>query len=217
MINYRSVNSTPVAFMKMKVEIDSFHIDDVKPTTALSTETHTLSRSVIHIYEDFLKDSLEIRLTLIIDGEVKSAELVLSNEFIYNSAMDQSYMEKMVVMTLCEKIGYPDLSNVILYRHFSKDLKNFFTSPSKNINPGAKFKESETDQLASVASQLPGVQAVVSYPCYCDIEATVYRVIMHLNDREKWSREKIADWLDELQDKQGYDFTFKVEIGEEND
>ena len=35
------------------------------------------------------------------------------------------------------------------------------------------------------------------------------KIIIHLNDRHRWSREKIADWLDEIHDKGLVDLTMK--------
>jgi hypothetical protein len=48
----------------------------------------------------------------------------------------------------------------------------------------------------------PGLEENVQPPCDCYIEfyqdAVLSAVIMHLNDKHAWTREKIADWLDSL-------------------
>ena len=35
-------------------------------------------------------------------------------------------------------------------------------------------------------------------PCSHELEASVLEAVVHLNDSERWSRERIADWLDAL-------------------
>lgn len=39
---------------------------------------------------------------------------------------------------------------------------------------------------------------------------TLWGLIQHLNDRHKWSREQIADWLDKLHDDGAVDLSFKT-------
>lgn len=62
------------------------------------------------------------------------------------------------------------------------------------------------------ADGLPGVQTYVNYPCNCMdglvkatgkpvAKKTLSSVIIHLNDICKWSRDQIADWIDELADR----------------
>lgn len=62
------------------------------------------------------------------------------------------------------------------------------------------------------AAALPGVQTYVDYPCHCMdglikatgkpvAKKTLSSVIIHLNDICKWSRDQIADWIDELADR----------------
>lgn len=41
----------------------------------------------------------------------------------------------------------------------------------------------------------------------CQSHHTIWSLIQHLNDGHKWSRERIADFVEDLQ-KQGYNFTF---------
>lgn len=86
-----------------------------------------------------------------------------------------------------------------------------------NFN-GAKEAASN---VAYTAWKLPGVNTKVQ--CPCDVEkclykglkgATVYRIVQHLNDSIKWSREKIADWLDDLADRGEINIDFAVPDGE---
>lgn len=69
-----------------------------------------------------------------------------------------------------------------------------------------------TEDYSLLAQQLarvmPGLSATVPYPCDCKKQGdgSVWGVIQHLNDQhhparpvaDKWSRERIADWTEEL-------------------
>lgn len=65
-------------------------------------------------------------------------------------------------------------------------------------------KQDKSFNVSQASNQLPGVKEKVRFPCNChllkDRLMTVKSVIIHLNDDCGWSRERIADWLDELHD-----------------
>jgi hypothetical protein len=60
--------------------------------------------------------------------------------------------------------------------------------------------------IEKAARTLPGVGQTAHYPCECIHHGgrkstdSIFGIIIHLNDTAKWSREDIADWLDELHD-----------------
>ena len=102
--------------------------------------------------------------------------------------------------------------------HIIKDWAQQFDTVSYNTNaissgiPGfadSSFKET----AASLSKQLPGVDAIVVCPA-CTVtdsppwEKSLWYIIQHLNDQHEWSRERIADFLDELPDE--IDITFKT-------
>lgn len=93
---------------------------------------------------------------------------------------------------------------------FQKKLYEQFTKP---VQHGPRI------ELSMASRKLPGINSPTDYPCNCprfkDVRDPVRDVIMHLNDKERWSREKIADWLDDLQDNQGYNFDFQPWAEEE--
>jgi hypothetical protein len=66
-------------------------------------------------------------------------------------------------------------------------------SPSVNM-PQHHFGSEIADRLAQV---LPGINALVKHPVTGDHER-VRSIIVNLNDGHRWSRERIADWLDTL-------------------
>lgn len=59
--------------------------------------------------------------------------------------------------------------------------------------------ESYSNSGGILTTLMPDILADVKYPCKCGMTpATVKDVVIHLNDGEKWTRERIADWLDTL-------------------
>lgn len=72
----------------------------------------------------------------------------------------------------------------------------------------AILSDMQSNTVRDMSQNLPGVAQIVLCPCSCGARMSVWRAVQHLNDTMKWTRAEIADWLDELQDNQGYDFTF---------
>lgn len=72
---------------------------------------------------------------------------------------------------------------------------------------------SPKETTSQLSKQLPGVDAVVECPA-CTVkdsppwEKKLWYIIQHLNDQHRWSREAIADFLDELPEE--IDITFKT-------
>lgn len=72
-----------------------------------------------------------------------------------------------------------------------------------------KFMHTSENQFENASYNLPGVNYVTTCPAYNSEEPqkgcvgtsdTLRHNIIHLNDLHKWTREKIADWLDDLHD-----------------
>jgi hypothetical protein len=96
------------------------------------------------------------------------------------------------------------------------DNQGFLVAPEQLLpSLKAHFKEFTYEAnlgLSSLSHRLPGMDERVSCPCKCGMrEVSVRNLIIHLNDKVKWPREDIADWLDDLQDKHGYNFEFELE------
>lgn len=64
----------------------------------------------------------------------------------------------------------------------------------------AKPSADYTESGSILAQVMPATLSSVGYPCDCKtyMENSVQRVIIHLNDHDKWTREQIADWLDTI-------------------
>ncbi|QIQ62985.1 hypothetical protein SEA_MOAB_107 [Streptomyces phage Moab] len=89
-----------------------------------------------------------------------------------------------------------------------------FAAPSKEVNfsgPIAQSKQPVYGGKDSRVNMLPGIKEMVKHPVSGKID-TIESIIINLNDVQKWTREKIADWLDTLD----VDLTFKVDIDEQN-
>lgn len=69
--------------------------------------------------------------------------------------------------------------------------------------------------LSDMSHELPGINTKVKYPCQCrhDKDDEVFSIIIHLNDKVHWTREQIADWLDELADSGQISIDFEVDTG----
>lgn len=74
-----------------------------------------------------------------------------------------------------------------------------------------------TASVSTLARTLP---AVNDFTTKCPVEdctshQTLYYLVQHVNDDHKWTRESIADWLDDLHDTGIVDLSFKVKDTEE--
>ena len=88
----------------------------------------------------------------------------------------------------------------------ARRIKVFFENMP---NPVSAASQDTRSTLARQANTLPGIKSGVVLPCNCfSRNITLKEAIIHLNDREKWTREQIADWLDELADKGEIDIDF---------
>lgn len=166
--------------------------------------------------------------------EVRQARLVflqrLEEAFVY-------YLNKLPAEALCFNT-HAEIMNTIskeLYQiqHQLDAWGNGKISYQSDHNPNHYSYKYESNpcanptndsNLAKILSYaLPGMTARVEMPAECLSEhGSKYKVlrsaVMHLNDSHKWSREKIADWLDELHDSGAVNLEFQPwEEGETNE
>lgn len=93
---------------------------------------------------------------------------------------------------------------------YSDDLSYSTGGFTNHLANGGYFSNDKAEdeavyRVAEKSKELPGMSAAVVLPCTdeCrDIPRTwnLRDAIMHLNDTCRWTREKIADWLDDLHD-----------------
>jgi hypothetical protein len=91
-------------------------------------------------------------------------------------------------------------------------LESFFTYGEAAVAPQPKpiwkpsiwAKPHARDPVGAMADLIPDVRETVGCPG-CNHKDPVYEMIQHVNDHHRWSREKIADWIETLE----LDLTFK--------
>lgn len=59
---------------------------------------------------------------------------------------------------------------------------------------------------------IPHLRELADCPCGCNDRTEIWACVIHLNDRAKWTRERIADWLETLDQ----DLQFKLPESPEN-
>lgn len=100
------------------------------------------------------------------------------------------------------------------------EFGNLYIAPAKEFNGTSySFAPSADGSVAVKSRTLPGMAALVTCPCeFPTHEDEAWIIIQHLNDNIGWSREKIADWLDELHDSGQINIEFQPwNEGEENE
>lgn len=131
----------------------------------------------------------------------KNFVAVISNEFLH-VAMPTD-LEKMLYMLFDPvfRMDLPEL-NYHLHSWIRKSVHELEEYPK--YTPAS---EPKNDYRLSVWSkELPGVNELVKNPM-TDALSTLREVIINLNDRHKWTREQVADWIETLD----IDTRFKVD------
>jgi hypothetical protein len=84
---------------------------------------------------------------------------------------------------------------------FIEEHEGSFTGDGAALFKGALsrvvLKDEKKEYPGSLATQLPGIFNTVKHPV-SGHTVTIYHAIMSLNDSHKWSRERIADWIETL-------------------
>lgn len=89
-----------------------------------------------------------------------------------------------------------------VYRGLISSLKEAKEFETTVHNMWPEYKKPSLDVLyrkdiASLASAIPGIHQNVTHP-ETKQEGSLYHIIQELNDSHGWSREKIADWIETL-------------------
>lgn len=183
-------------------------INYVSPEALVNSESETIHNLFDRIqddvqkYEAIHKNKME-QIKQQIQGqwnesfETKVANLNALNEYYGMSHLTKEQMQKLHEETI---------KNL----HWNAEVPAYhYSSPSYHHKQSGKSTESVPGALRRV---LPGIHSLVRYPCDCcrdtykDKGFILQNVIIHLNDKAKWTREQIADWLESLD----VDLEFKV-------
>lgn len=103
---------------------------------------------------------------------------------------------------------YPEIHTKVL--KLFRERVAFAFADTLEVGGPAASSEQKSESLPAwgdiqkASKELPGITTLVKSPCDCKRKYdhfTLWSLIQHLNDEHKeWTREKIADWLDELHD-----------------
>lgn len=91
------------------------------------------------------------------------------------------------------------------------------SGPIKMTSSKPVLKPKPESEAALISQRLPGVKQMILPPCGCwrdglelnkngmpilepGVKKEVWSLVQHLNDKHKWTRERIADWLDDAHD-----------------
>lgn len=87
---------------------------------------------------------------------------------------------------------FPEHSHIFAQakNDFHTKLGEIVVGKIKPLHSGSSMKDSRVDKL-------PGHDAMVKHPINGSMK-TLFSIIIDLNDKYKWTREAIADWLDSL-------------------
>ena len=126
--------------------------------------------------------------------------VMITASSIHDAAVPAEYIAK----TLAHYLELHDLIPSFI-KFLTKNVTNKL--PDTNFWKGSIFSweiapSHSSSSPDSLSRKLPGINAVVKHPVD-GTTSTLRSIIMNLNDYHKWSREKIADWLDEISDPTG--------------
>lgn len=124
-----------------------------------------------------------------------------------------SHPDGMRACSRCDGAGQVDYGSKRIYPEWEGDAYRFDPDNAavQIIEPHAPYDppsspvvstggESYGNSGTILGKLMPDIRSSVAYPCLCHRHETaaVTTVVIHLNDNCKWTRERIADWLDTL-------------------
>lgn len=125
------------------------------------------------------------------------------NKMIDNAQCQHKWDDEQKAALMKSLDGMPTV-NAKSHGGYIKNKGSFFFDDT----PAKPMATINNKSIETLARALPGVMTRVKPPesCTCydhrdDKTGTVYDFIIHLNDVCGWSREKIADWIAELEDR----------------
>lgn len=115
----------------------------------------------------------------------------------------QSFAHQFTDMT-----GIPFHTSLEIIREVYAGLFKINVENNGNVYMSTNNANYKGHEISQATKQLPGMDAKVYCPCQfedwvCDFKKTatkIWYIVQHLNDDAKWTRDKVADWLDELHD-----------------
>lgn len=110
--------------------------------------------------------------------------------------------------------GYPFGGNSRHWRLIEKKLKVYADGLQSIYSAAQHAEATESAKLMTKALALPGMnQKPPPCPQCHQKHAFLASMVMHLNDKHRWTRERIANWLQDQHDEGVIDISFKVNNG----
>lgn len=195
-----------------------------KPMASVEYITKPLPHdAIVFITTDSLKCCNEYTLQFRFDGQKYWYKRSVSWDILDSSSANH------VIYMVIKDLYHTAVSHLKLDKHQAGMLKTSlnavkagggtiqdpdmkFSIKDAGAKPATPAASINGKPVSDWAAGLPGVQTYVDYPCHCMdglikatgkpvAKKTLSSVIIHLNDICKWSRDQIADWIDELADR----------------
>lgn len=174
--------------------------------------THIDQQELIDLYVKDLRDQLEQKTDLSMNQVLEATHR--AHKALVEMTQYQTYQSN---TTHFNKYSPSVADETDFWKHYSNKYKAAMQGQYYNTNMPTGGGE-----FADLSKVLPGVKNLVEYPCehgHSNLvkepkQDSIRSVIIHLNDVDKWTREQIADWLDELHDSGQINIEFEVEVDE---
>lgn len=191
-------------------------------------------KGTIPLKDLFGSDNTKQYCASIIDGIVKEMQFKIDAEEKADIEIWVDDEKDLVFIRIInESFCYDILFDRKLFKEFNEDRSLAYLNTilpaklaektNKNLNAAfGKKKTTGSNDFSMAAKNLPGVDEIVKECPGCKENGLgesgydntrLYNLIMHLNDSHKWSREKIADWIESYFDEVP---AFQVKKEEEN-
>lgn len=177
--------------------------------------SYTTTRlSLDHYVEQCSDGYWNATLKVVVSNEL--GEIDYNYDFMYSDA----YLDD-VPMSIATNIHKYIISKQIDGIVYSIGSKSEITAAEENILHSFITEycmhdekiDKKDESLFMFAQRLPGVQQLVELPIRGRGESiNLSSAIIELNDKYRWPREKIADWLDELADEGKINIDFEDEL-----
>ena len=194
--------SESINYVSSQVGPADWYKADISPYSPVAFRTETIALnhlSVMASHSFFSPSEFIMELHWSKNGDVRIAKTRYPS---YAEILNMSIYEirDRVVLDLARQV-VAETSQGVEHLVIQKLIKMVDNNPGHAIL--IKNSINNYDSIvAKKARSLPAINERVDLPCQCKtgVKQHLESVVIHLNDYHQWTREKIADWIDELHD-----------------
>lgn len=162
-------------------------------------------------------------------GMIKGVKQVINDEMLHKANKHEfKYIKENIAGKIAQELAFKCPLDMAEEKQVYADILKTLN----NGSPASAYANTYSgDNFSTLAYELPAVRSMVKHPpmgdplsyvgkllkCKGHEEADLMSMVIHLNDQHKWTREKIADWIDELHDSGIIDAEFHIEMEDENE